>query len=81
MNKTFIYCESTEGGMDTWMVHSPQDLKTLYGWMSKGCRKDDENLVSWMEIAEIGDYYNHRLGVMVRVKDEPGKDAGEEEKR
>lgn len=78
MSKTFLYCETTEGGMHMQIVHSQKDLATLCGWMDKWCRLVDEALVSWMETAEVGDYYDHRLGVMVRVKDDP--EASKEER-
>lgn len=67
--KAFVYCETTEGGMDAYIVHSAKDLTCLYGWMSRDCKEEDEALVEWMETAEVGDYLDHRLGVIVRLKD------------
>jgi hypothetical protein len=34
-----------------------------------GCGDADTALVEWMQTAEIGDYHDHRLGVIVRLKD------------
>lgn len=79
MLKTFIYCEATEGGMDSYIVHSSDDLKNLYGWMSRDCRKEDKSLVAWMETAAVGEHLDHRLGVIVRLKDEEGKSDTDDE--
>jgi hypothetical protein len=65
----FIYFESTEGGMEFFHVSKPDDLAQLRGWMDAMCHKEDTALVMWMERAEIGELFEHRLGIMVRLKD------------
>jgi hypothetical protein len=65
--KKFIYCEITDGGMESWEISNIEDLKGLYGWMTDGCKKDDYELVNWIEKANIGDYFKHRLGMCFRV--------------
>jgi len=67
--KNFIYFESQEGGMDYFTIEKSKDLKRLYGWMNNGCEAGDSILSHWMESAEIGEIYEHRLGVLVRLKD------------
>lgn len=69
MNKRFLYCEATEGGMDQWEFFTSDGLIGLHGWMDRDCRSYDEDLVAWLDTAEIGEYYEHRLGVVVRLKD------------
>lgn len=65
--KKFIYCEITDGGMEKWEISNIEDLKGLYGWMTDSCKKDDYELVNWIEKANIGDYFEHRLGICFRV--------------
>lgn len=67
--KTFRYFESDEGGMNDCLVHSKEDLEHLYGWMSESTKKVDSEMVKWMDIAGVGECFNHRLGVLVRIKD------------
>jgi len=69
IKKQFLYCEATEGGLTTHLLH-PDSYMPLYGWMTHGCKKYDRALLRWMARAEVGDYYNHRLGVMIRIKDD-----------
>ena len=38
--KKFIYCESTEGGMEEYYIDSLEELG-LYGWMSETCKEED----------------------------------------
>jgi hypothetical protein len=67
--KTFMYFENQEGGMAEWEVREESDLIALRGWKDSYCYNDDKHLEEWMKTAEIGDLVEHRLGVMVRVKD------------
>jgi hypothetical protein len=69
--KQFAYFEQQEGGMGFYVVSEPDELSFLRGWMLDkwGCASEDTALVEWMQTAEIGDYYDHRLGVIVRLKD------------
>jgi hypothetical protein len=64
-----MYFESEEGGMATHDISAAQDLSFLYGWMCDACRAEDQELLYWMDSAEVGGYFNHRLGVLVRLKD------------
>lgn len=69
--KQFLYCESQDGGMESFVVGSAAELATqLYGWMSNlhGCKQADTALVEWMKTAEVGDMHEHRLGVIVRLR-------------
>lgn len=70
MSKIFLYCEATDGGMIDFIVQSPKDLRGVFGWMDENVRDDDEALVAWMEQAEVGQYYDHRAGIMVRLRDD-----------
>lgn len=67
--KQFLYVEQTDGGMNERIVSDAQELSGLYGWMHESCVDDDTKLVHWMSAAEIGDYAQHRLGLVVRLKD------------
>ena len=69
MTKHFIFCENTEGGMDTEHFSKPSEFPTVYGWMSDGCRNEDLALLEWIDTASIGDFIEYRLGVIVRLKD------------
>lgn len=75
----FIYFEDTEGGMEPRHIRLPLGFAEdegykvtlpLRSWMEDDCSQEDNELVAWMETADVGEYYYHRLGVMVRVKDE-----------
>lgn len=65
----FVYCESTEGGMDTYYFTRVEDIPRVYGWMSTDVLDEDEALVDFVRTADIGDVFEHRLGVCVRLKD------------
>lgn len=67
--KQFMYFESEEGGMANHDISTAQDLAFLYGWMRDDCRAKDQELLEWMNSAEVGGYFDHRLGVLVRLKD------------
>jgi hypothetical protein len=67
--RKFIYFEQTDGGMETTYVKTIGDLESIYGWMSKICKKDDEELLNWMMFeSEVGEIFNHRIGYLVRLK-------------
>jgi hypothetical protein len=72
-SKQFMYFESQDGGMDEFMVSSEQDLQHLCGWMKTAgtfdCLHDDQKMVDWMKVADIGEVHFHRLGCLVRLKD------------
>jgi hypothetical protein len=68
--KHFVYLENQEGGMSEVDFQTADELGFLYGWMNKRCRSEDERLVEWLEEAEVGEKFNHRLGTVVRLKDE-----------
>lgn len=72
-SKQFMYCENQDGGMDVFMVSSEQDLQHLCGWMKTAgdfdCSQDDQEMVDWMQVADIGEVHFHRLGCLVRLKD------------
>ena len=67
--KQFLYVEQTDGGMNECIVSDAQELSGLYGWMHESCAKEDTQLANWMDTAEIGDHADHRLGIIVRLKD------------
>ena len=69
VRKNFMYCESEEGGMQQHFAQNFEGLKHLLGWMNKDCLKEDMALRRWMEVAEVGEFYDHRLGVCVRIRD------------
>jgi hypothetical protein len=72
-SKQFMYFESQDGGMDEFMVSSEQDLQHLCGWMKTAgtfdCLHDDQKMVDWMKVADVGEVHFHRLGCLVRLKD------------
>lgn len=69
--KNFIYLEAGEGHIFTHKYTFIDEVYNfaLYGWMDEnaGCDTQDKWLVEWCKKAEIGDYYEHRLGICVRV--------------
>lgn len=64
---TFMYFENQEGGMTAHII-TPGEPLQLHGWMGPGCKKADLALVKWMGDARIGEAFNHRLGICVRVR-------------
>ena len=67
--KRFIYCEVTEGGMNE-NIHTFSDKITnfsLFGWMQKDCKEQDEAFLQWANTCKVGDYCRHRLGICFRV--------------
>ena len=68
--KSFFYAEDTEGGMCPIFFNQASELSGLYGWMCGDCVHQDTALTNWMETAEVGDTFDHRLGIAVRLKDE-----------
>jgi len=66
--KQFLYCESQEGGMDHQIVSNLKQLQ-LRSWMDSDCRVEDQKLKSWSLKAQAGEYYTHRLGICIRLKD------------
>lgn len=70
MTKLFVYCENQEGGMETHYFSGPADAPHVYGWRSEYRKKSDDALLAWIDKAEIGDSYEHRLGLVVRLKDD-----------
>lgn len=68
--KRFLYCESQEGGRETFFVYGEEELeKELYRWMHDSVTKEDGRLLRWMVTAGVGDFHYHRLGVCIRVAD------------
>lgn len=76
--KQFMYFQNTDGGMEVHVATMAElyDRFTdtlyapwLYGWMRADCRVEDTAMIKWMLDAEVGDTHDHRLGVMVRIKD------------
>lgn len=66
---TFLYCQSTEGGMDYFTFSGPSILDFLPGWMRGDCIPYDQKLVDWLSCAEVGEVFQHRLGVVIRLQD------------
>lgn len=67
MPPKFVYCEATDGGMDTHELHE-EAPSFLLGWMGPGCRAVDGRLMLWMQTAQPGDWHHHRLGVIFCVR-------------
>lgn len=67
MKREFIYCETIDGGMQSHVIRNTKDLEILFGWMSYDCYIQDEALVEWCIKCNIGDYFEHRLGIIFRV--------------
>jgi hypothetical protein len=68
--KRFIYCAGNDGGME-WNDYLFEDnnisFDDLYGWFWDACVEQDTKLIEWAKTAKIGDFYNHRLGIVFRV--------------
>lgn len=64
-----MYFESTDGGMDTTESKGWKNPFNPHRWMQAGCRVEDEALLEWMGVAEVGQLFNHRMGCCVRLKD------------
>ena len=67
--KNFEYIESQEGGMDHFAVETSLDLRRLYGWMNDDCEASDLLLLRCMDSVDVGEMCEHRLGILVRLKD------------
>ena len=68
--KSFVYFEDQQGGVGFYDITSIADFTSLYGWMCDDCKSGDIEMVKWMENAEVGTMYSHRLGYLVRLKDD-----------
>lgn len=78
--KVFLYCENTEGGMvvTTHMEHQLNDLLKLMAprgfrpgdKVFEDCKAEDDNLITAALIVEVGTVLPHRLGILVRLKDD-----------
>lgn len=64
--KKFIYFESAEGGMRTHVFNRFKDFH-VNGWLSPSCVNEDMELIFWADKAKIGDCFEHRLGICVRI--------------
>lgn len=67
--KVFHYFEHYESGMHDFEVLSEDDLHGLFQWRNGACLSKDNQLLAWMQNADVGEKYDHRCGVMVRLKD------------
>lgn len=68
--KDFIYFKSTDGGMEVVEeIETSADMTFLYGWLDDDCLVEDIRLIRWMDTAEVGQKFNHRLGCLVRLMD------------
>jgi hypothetical protein len=81
--KNFTYFESTEGGIEVYeSIMVTSDLNFLNSWMNEECKQADKALVTWMETAQVGQMYSHRLGYLVRMADikdvKPSKEPPED---
>lgn len=55
--------------MEFHLILDSGELRHLYGWMSIDCVKQDLELQRWMNTAQVGEHFEHRLGVCVRLID------------
>lgn len=70
MAKHFVYFKELEGGMAVFVANTENELaENLEGWMRRSCKKDDSELLQWMINAGVGTMKDHRLGVLVRMRD------------
>lgn len=69
MPKQFAYFESTDGGMESFIASVIEDFEQLNGWQTDSCKEADDAMIEWVEKAQIGEMYEHRLGCIVRLKD------------
>jgi hypothetical protein len=69
--KLFMYFEAQEGGMDNWLFEGAEKVRRYFqrSWKSAGCEEDDAAFEQWIDNAEVGQYYEHRMGVAVRLAD------------
>ena len=77
IKKSFVFFQSTEGGMETLLFSKKEEVVIGPGWMLSDCQFYDKGLLEWMDTADVGDFCNHRLGVMVRLKDIKERDKNE----
>lgn len=70
--RRYVYCEILEGGMEAHeLADNLGNLRTLRGWMSPECEREDEILLEWAQGAKPGTYSHHRLGVLFCVTQAP----------
>lgn len=81
--KAFLYCETTDGGMLTHFYYEHQ-LENLHTYLLTGlgrhmgpndkayrqAMEEDKNLLKAAEVVEVGTALPHRLGVLIRLKDD-----------
>ena len=65
--KQFVYIHIDEGGATEIIIHNAESLKSIYGWMGKSVKSQDNALKVWMKTATPGEWFSHRLGWMFCV--------------
>ena len=80
MAKQFAYFEITDGGMESFIASAIEDFEQLNGWQTDSCKEADDAMIEWVEKAQIGEMYEHRLGCIVRLKDTEIENNGAETK-
>jgi len=75
MSKQFLFCENLEGGMgrgiyteDEAVQYSTRASKTMTRMFGEA--PDEVELGLWLLVAEVGDMFEYRIGVWVRLKDD-----------
>lgn len=64
----FFYIEETEGDIEAYEVDADRGPYGIIGWMSESCKEDDEALLAWMKTAKLGQTFDHRLGIMIKIR-------------
>ena len=69
LDGVFRFFEAQEGGMDSYKITYLSDLEQIPYWMASTTKQQDQKLLDWMLVAEMGECYDHRMGTCVRVKE------------
>ena len=69
MKKRFRFFQANEGGMSEFDIFTMNDLHNIAYWMTNECIKKDSKLKADMKKMEVGDFVEHRMGTLVRLKD------------
>ena len=70
VRKRFVYFHGMFDGVYQTEIYSKNGFNFILGWMDKDCEDSDNAMLLWMETAEVGASHQHRLGTLVRMKDE-----------
>lgn len=71
--KQFLFCEDQEGGMGRGVYDEAEAVEYCTNAAERMTRMfgeapDEAELSAWLNVADVGDMYEYRIGVWIRLK-------------